>query len=562
MLRACLALMPSIFLSDLVVAAPLTVPIHSCASARATVTGFIGDYPRGPTGFAAPGQMRQFLGIRYAKPPVGDERWQPPKPQCWRGNVPAVETPDVCPQSFGAGKEDCLFLNVHTPPTGNYSNLPVMVYFHHGSFLTGWGHFWAQNPVNLVREGVIVVTFNYRLGALGFLAHPALDDRQAKRTGNYHMLDQIAVLQWVKDNISAFGGDPNNVTLVGHSAGAVSVLLHLVSPLSDGLFHKAILQSGGAYQAPTPLSEAEALGVQFGKAVGCRTAACFRRLPLAKIIENQRMLHRGDPEQIRIDGVVLKGDFRTLLETGKFNKKIPIINGSVHNEAQNIHENQNIGDGGPCDYVTNLVPNGQANFPGAVTYREALDKFYGVARPLLVPKVEREYPAGTSATSANLAFARSQSDSLRACRTLRMHEWISRSGGEIYAYEFNESESPVLKYAPPRLHNGKLFPLGAYHGVELQYIFRAPPVIFCDRKYPGLRPGQQALADTMLDYWASFARTGDPNPKSGPDRPHWPRFTPADKKILSLDTPSPRTMGAGAFDTAHKCSSFWDHNQL
>jgi para-nitrobenzyl esterase len=210
-----------------------------------------------------------------------------------------------------------------------------MVFIHHGSFLTGWGHYWGHNPIDLVREGVIVVTFNYRLGALAFLAHPALDNVQGKRTGNYHILDQIAVLKWVKNNIAAFGGDPKNVTLFGHSAGAVSILAHLVSPLSDGLFHKAILESGSAYDAPTPLGEAEVLGTQFGRAVGCSTAACFRSLPLQKIIQHQRLLHRGDPEQIRIDGVVLKDDFQTLLAAGQFNK-VPIINGSNENEQQHI----------------------------------------------------------------------------------------------------------------------------------------------------------------------------------------------------------------------------------
>jgi carboxylesterase type B len=136
-----------------------------------------------------------------------------------------------------------------------------------------------------------------------------------------------------------------------------------VSPLSEGLFHKAIMLSGGAYAAPTPLLDAQAEGVQFGNAVGCRTAACLRQLPLSKIIANQRMLHHGDPEQIRIDGVVLKDSFRTLLETGKFNKKISIINGSVNNEAQNIHENQTIGDGTSCNMSRTWCPMARPTSP-------------------------------------------------------------------------------------------------------------------------------------------------------------------------------------------------------
>jgi para-nitrobenzyl esterase len=451
-----------------------------------------------------------------------------------------------------------LFLNIHAPATGNYSNLPVMVFFHHGSFLTGWGHYWAQNPIDLVREDVIVVTFNYRLGALAFLAHPVLDDVQSKRTGNYHILDQIAVLKWVKNNIAAFGGDPKNVTLFGHSAGAVSILAHLVSPLSDGLFHKAILESGSAYHEPTPLREAEALGAQFGRAVGCSTAACFRGLPLKTILQHQRLIHRGDPEQIRIDGVVLKDAFHTLLSSGQF-KKIPIISGSNQNEQQHIIEQTNIGTGGRCAFVSNLVPNGQANFPGAVTYHDAVAKYYGAA-PALAAQVERQYPGGTSALSANLAFAQGQSDFLRTCRALRMHEWISQNGGQIYAYEFNDAAAPIWLFAPPRLHNRALLPIGAHHGAEMQYIFRMPPRVGCDRKYPGLNREQKNLAAAMVDYWTTFAKTGNPNPRRG-TQPQWPQLTPANQQMLSLDTPKPQAMAAADFDKMHKCSSFWDQIQ-
>jgi para-nitrobenzyl esterase len=558
MIGACLVLGASTLLPGSAVAAPLKVRINDC-SPNTTVTGFVGHFPKGQTGEAFPGDMRQFLGIRYARPPTGANRWQPPKKMCWTGNRPAKEFGDPCPQHPGGGKEDCLFLNVHSPAEGNYSNLPVMVYIHPGSFVTGWGHFWAQNPLRLVNNKVIVVTFNYRLGALGFLSHPELDNKQQKRTGNYFFLDQVTVLQWVKNNISEFGGDPNNVTIFGHSAGGVSVLAHLVSPLSNGLFDKAILESGSSYNDPVPLIEAQRLGTQFANSVGCKSAGCLRSLSVEKIRQHETVLFRGDPDTFRIDGVVLNNTFKELLIAGNF-KKVPIINGSNFNDRQHMSELTRFGTGGRCDYVSNIVDNRGANFPGAVTYRQALNIYYG-SRPGLAAKIERQYPGGSSPMSANLAFQRANADFLRACRTLRMHEWFSQGGGDVYAYEFNDDDAPSFLFGRARLRNGQTFDLGAYHGSQTQYFFPITRIDACGRRYEGLGPGQKTLSDIMVDYWTTFAKTGDPNPRSGPARPNWPAFTPRNDKILSLVSPRPEVMAASAFDRVHNCSSFWDHNQ-
>jgi para-nitrobenzyl esterase len=209
------------------------------------------------TGLTA-GGVHQFRGIPYAAPPVGELRWRPPQaPADWRGTRDATRFGAVCPQALRPGyslealrdlpmREDCLHLNVWTPDTAPAQPLPVMVWILPGSFMMGDGSMPRYESSALARQGVVAVTFNYRLGMLGQFAHPALRRAQAEEPlGNYHLMDQVAALQWVQDNIAAFGGDPGNVTIFGMSAGGVSVNYHLASPVSAGLFHKAISQSSG-----------------------------------------------------------------------------------------------------------------------------------------------------------------------------------------------------------------------------------------------------------------------------------------------------------------------------
>jgi para-nitrobenzyl esterase len=541
---------------------PLTVPVSSCPGR--TVTGFVGDFPRGPTGNAAVGSMRQFVGIPYAKPPTGADRWQPPKTYCWSGDRAASTFGEVCPQSSGgnpSGSEDCLFLNVFTPPTGTYSNLPVMVYIHDGSFISGKGSFWAQNPIDLVNQGVVVVTINYRLGALGFLAHSALDKVATKNTGNYGFLDQQAALKWVKSNIAGFGGDPRNVTIFGSSAGGISVLVHLVSPLSSGLFHKAIVQSGSLYQKPTLLADAEALGATFATRVGCdggapaQEAACLRALPFSTILANQALLQNGDIEMLRQDGVVLTDSLMNLLMAGSF-RKVPIINGSNRDEHGQITEDKYLGTGGRCGYTSNLVPNGQDTFPGAVSYHNALLKLFGPASRL-APLVEAEYPSGPNSLSANATYVGFRTDFIRACRTLRVNDWIALNGGKIFAYEFNDRKAPKFLTGPVTLHNGSDFPLGAYLGAETQYLFKMPGTVLCNLPYPGMSTDQRSLSAAMVRYWTTFAKTGNPTPAGGV-LPLWPRYTMSNRSILSLEGSTPKKKTAATFDAAHKCSSFWN----
>ena len=239
------------------------------------------------------GKTDEYLGIPYAAPPVGPLRWRAPQPPArWHGTRAATLFAPHCPQPVGvfgraSMSEDCLYLNVFAPVEVRRSGLPVMVWIHGGAFVGGESD--DYNPSGLVDDGVIVVTINYRLGALGFLAHPALADHRGGPAGDYGLMDQQAALQWVHSNIQAFGGDPANVTLFGESAGGQSVLLQLTSPGARGLFAKAIAESGGYALGPVSLASAEVAGRAFAAKAGCasQTATCLRSLPVAKILADQ-----------------------------------------------------------------------------------------------------------------------------------------------------------------------------------------------------------------------------------------------------------------------------------
>jgi para-nitrobenzyl esterase len=253
------------------------------------------------------GTTDEYSGIPYAAPPVGALRWAPPKPPAhWHGTRSATAFAPHCPQPVGvfgraSTTENCLYLNVFRPAGHRDSNLPVMVWIHGGGYVGGESD--DYNPSALVANGVIVVTINYRLGALGFLADAALASHRGGSSGDYGLMDQQAALRWVQRNIRAFGGNPANVTIFGESAGGQSVLLQLISPTARGLFAKAIVESGGYAQYPIPLASAEAQGKAFAAKVGCpsNTAQCLRKLPVATILANENQ----SGASADIDGVVL-----------------------------------------------------------------------------------------------------------------------------------------------------------------------------------------------------------------------------------------------------------------
>ena len=291
--------------------------------------------------------VRQFLGIRYAAPPVGHLRWRPPQPPApWRRTLDAVAFGNRCAQSVTLGvfaapsfEEDCLFLNVFVPlNAGPSAQLPVMVRIHGGGNFAGESDDYDGSK--LARQGgVVVVTINYRLNLFDFFAHPAID-REGHLNNNYGLMDQQLALEWVQRNVETFGGDPHNVTIFGESGGAVDVKAHMASPLSSGLFHRGIaVDVAGLDLAPTPtLEEAESLGLAFSNAVGCadQSAQCLRSLTVHQILEANRP-SRGEYASggdfwvnlgVVVDGTVIPRSWDATFATGEFNR-VPLINGST-----------------------------------------------------------------------------------------------------------------------------------------------------------------------------------------------------------------------------------------
>jgi len=296
--------------------------------------------------FDTTGAMREFLGIRYAQPVTGNLRWKPPQPV-----TPQIATQDAtqfgnhCPQPFSpfgnaSATEDCLFLNVYAlNKLGELDDLvphPVMVWIHGGALVVGESN--EYDASKLVARGVVVVTINYRLGALGFLAHPALTRESPDHiSGNYGIEDQQTALAWVRRNIRAFGGDPERVTIFGESAGGLSTFTNLVSPTASGLFHRAIVESGAYMQTLPTLAQAEAGGTAFANAVGCNQStpsavlACLRALPVSTVLANQALTFIGLGPSPNVDGKVLTQSIGTALASGQFNR-VPLMHGTNHSE--------------------------------------------------------------------------------------------------------------------------------------------------------------------------------------------------------------------------------------
>lgn len=297
-------------------------------------------------GYFSEAGVATFLGIPYAKPPVGNLRWRPPEaPSPWSNTLETKQFSPICAQittlTVFAGpinyNEDCLYLNVFTPNTKPNRKLPVLVWIHGGGNFDGEAN--DYDPTKLVIQGnLVVVTFNYRLGLLGWLAHPALDS-EGHQFGNYGLLDQQAVLRWVKSNVASFGGDPDNVTLGGQSAGSYDTSANMVSPLAKGLFHHAILQS--LFGDSKPLASAREIGKQFATAAGCDSGAsvevanCLRNLPARTIMNIQ-----GTPQDSGAltiinnisDGTIIPSEgVLAKIKNGEFSR-VPVLSGMTHDE--------------------------------------------------------------------------------------------------------------------------------------------------------------------------------------------------------------------------------------
>ncbi len=490
-----------------------------------------GDRPiifteRGPVGGTATPTLRKFLGIPYAAPPVGKLRWKPPQDHArWYAPLDATRYANHCPQVasvFGSPSinEDCLFLNIFTPNDNGegsqiFHSYPVMVWIHGGALTVGESDDYL--PTKLVqRADLIVVTINYRLGAFGFLAHPALTAESPDHiSGNYGIMDQQFALRWVQRNIAAFGGDPQNVTIFGESAGGLSVFSQLASPTATGLFHRAVVESG-AYGLTLPtLADEEAHGESFASSVGCKdqSARCLRLVSVETVLANWGVFD----STIVADGKVLPQSLDTAFATGQFNH-VPLMHGTNHDEWRFFVA---------LSFDLSGAPVAPEEYPSLVE---------GMVGPAAAPLVLAEYPLDKF-DSPGLAIGAIGTDAIFACPAHTADQLLSTQVA-TFAYEFNDVNAPEV-FLPP-----VTFPYGATHASELQYLFRLT--------WPGqLSVKQTELSETMIGYWAQFAKSGNPN---RPGAPSWRQYDASAERFLSLVTPSATT--ESGFTRDHKCN-FW-----
>ena len=463
------------------------------------------------------GPFEVFKGIPYAAPPIGELRWRPPEPaEPWHGILPAFEPPPPCLQDSGwlsfvsvvppspEPCEDCLYLNVWRPANAGHEPLPIMVWIPGGGFQGGTGDFPLYDGAPLNAEGVILVTVNFRVGTLGFLAHPALSAESPEGiSGNYGMLDKIAALEWVQRNAAAFGGDPDNVTLFGISSGAMGIGALLATPMAEGLFHKAIIQGGPTWPLPPLRSDnpatasAEAIGQQTAAKLGINgngpaAAAALRALPPDELLDATNdsdlfNLRLGDNPTV--DGVIISGQPLLMLQAGEVNP-VPLLIGANEDEASVYTViSDHFDQWGPADYEDFV-----------------LEFFAGDAHAILA-----EYPVSDPIMPT---LNRLVTDFAFVVPTRLYAHAAASHGAPVYRYHFTQRPGNIV---------GDIF--GAHHAAEVPFVFDT----LIGRS--ARDPGDRALAAAIRRYWTRFAKTGDPN---GPGDPHWPQDTPATDTHLEL----------------------------
>ena len=431
-----------------------------------------------------PGDVTIYKGIRFAAPPLGARRWAPPQPVTpWTDVYAANKFGPACiqPPSDRATSEDCLFLNVWVPPHKRHAKLPVMVWAYGGGFVNGAASDARFDGAALARRGVVLVSLNYRLGTLGFFAHPELTREAADHTsGNYALLDLIAALKWVRNNISAFGGDPHHVTAFGQSSGAMLLSNALISPRAKGLFQQVILDSGGQFRQYHDLATAETLGAKLGRLAPLRDMDPDK-LPTLPSLEGSpfpRPLFAPKMSGPIADGVVIPAQQRGAFEQGRFDK-MPTLLGNNRDEGS---------------YVTRSYP--VHTLSDYLKYLRAPAVFGADADQAL-----RIYPAASDA-DVPAAVAQSFGDAQYNEGSRGVARAMAKAGQPVYRYVFTRQASGT---GP-----------GPNHGDEVPYVFNTLAT------QPGHYDGaDRRLADTMADAWVRFAKTGNPN---GGALPNWPRF--------------------------------------
>jgi para-nitrobenzyl esterase len=449
------------------------------------------------------GKVKAFLGLPYAAPPVGDLRWKAPQPPAkWKGQRDATKFGAHCAQGHvfddmifqdSGESEDCLSLNVYAPADAkDKSKLPVMFWIHGGGYAGGGSSEPRHNGDFLPTKGVVLVTINYRLGPFGFLATADLAKEANGATGNYGLLDMVAALQWVKANIAKFGGDPGNVTIFGESAGSFAVSTLMASPAAQGLFHKAIGESGAAFSDVLPTDNLDAREKKDGAWVdglGVKSLEELRALPTEKILAGVKAKGReGFPPVI--DGKLLTEPVPDTYAAGK-QAHLPLLAGWNRDEGSFF------------------------GMRGMTT-----SQYKGMASGLFKERAAdflKLYPGDTDEQALRAAIDYG-SDAFIAFGTWKWIEAHRKTGDSpVYRYHFE------LAALPSKYHPGTF----AFHSDDIEYVFGTLDT----RPGETVRPEDRKLSEQMMGYWTNFAKTGDPN---GPGLPPWPKYD-KDDSLIHLD---------------------------
>jgi len=458
-----------------------------------------------------------FKGIPFAAPPIGGNRWRAPQPVTpWEGVRSAVDyAPDCAQEPFPGDaaplgnrpSEDCLYMNVWAPVERSAAKLPVMVWIYGGGFVNGGSSPAVYAGTHFAERGVVFVSFNYRLGRFGFFAHPALTSENPEGLlGNYGYLDQLAALKWVQKNISSFGGDPGNVTIFGESAGGMSVLTLMTSPLAQGLFHRAIIESGGGrsgmgnkrlYESRPGQPSAEEVGIAFAKKAGIEgvdaaALAKLRALPAERVVDGMNMMTMGNPTYSgpMIDGRIVTGTPAEVFAAGQ-GAKVPVMVGANSSDI---------------------------GFSFARSMDELFSRFGNkadLARAVYDPEKSNNFRA------VGMLVA---SDQMMVEPARYVARTRAAAGQPAYEYRFSYVAESMRKQWK-----------GAPHATEIPFVFDT----VAERYGRNLTPQDEAVATAAISYWVAFAKTGDPN---GPGRPHWPRYAAKEDVLLDFTNTGPAAM--------------------
>ncbi|HLO60396.1 MAG TPA: carboxylesterase/lipase family protein [Bacteroidales bacterium] len=487
----------------------LLICSHSFCQAPSTLV----NTQQGPVEGVVENGLIVYKGIPFATPPTGDLRWRPPRPPNKHADVfKADHFAPACPQPVYPGisdlrygtSEDCLYLNIWKPAESNSGKIPVLVWIHGGGFTIGTASQPALDGEKLAAKGIIVVSIAYRLGALGFLSHPELSAESDKHvSGNYGILDQVAALQWVHDNIQAFGGDPGSVTIFGESAGGQSVNILAASPLAKGLFQKLISASGGYFGYASMKKEEETVeilkgaeqdGLEFQKKTGATSLAELRAIDPAKLIASQTTGTAGFSYWPVIDGFVIPDEVQNVYKSGKFSD-VPALIGSTSDEG--------------TLFILGLKPE---------DYPAYLQNRFGTAYK---DKILQTYPVGSTSDSIRRSAADLLRDSYFGWYAYKWATLQNEYGkAPVYVYYFDQTLPP----SPATMLFKSNKP---YHGSDLAYVFNHldldPKIKYTDE--------DRKLSQMMVEYYTNFVKTGNPN---GVNLPQWPVFNPKNPRAMLL----------------------------